>query len=136
MSSTIGMPAPKRCSRGQTRRAIWWSKKSSEHRRRLQEVQIASDRCASLADAVVGSQIHLLVFDAAPQPLDEDVIPPRTLAVHADRNAVVGEYAGEGRAGELRALVGIEDVRPAVTRQGILQRLDAERRFHRDRYAP
>src|SRR5258708_24435645 len=34
--------------------------------------------------------------------------------VHADRNAVGGEHAGEGRASELRALVGIEDVRLAV----------------------
>jgi hypothetical protein len=32
-----------------------------------------------------------------------------------DRNAIGGEHAGEGRASELRALVGIEDVRLAVT---------------------
>ena len=40
------------------------------------KVEVSADRCAGLADAVVGSQIHLLVFDAAPQPLDEDVVPP------------------------------------------------------------
>ena len=91
-------------------------------------------RSAGVADAVVGPQIHLLVFDAAPQPLDEHVVPPSPFAVHADRNAVVGEHAGEGRARELRALVRVEDVRLAVTGQSILQRLDAERRFHRDRY--
>src|SRR5208283_1412668 len=100
------------------------------------EVQVAADGSAGLADAVVGSQIHLLVFDATPQPLDEDIVPPSPFAVHADRNAVVGEYAGECRAGELRALVGIEDVRLAVPSQGILQRLDAECRLHGDRYAP
>ena len=33
------------------------------------EVEIAADRSASFADAVVGSQIHLLVFDAAPEPV-------------------------------------------------------------------
>ena len=67
-----------------------------------------------LADGFVGSQIDLLVFDAAPQPLDEDIVPPSPFAVHADGDAVAGEHAGEGRAGELRALVGVEDFRPAV----------------------
>jgi hypothetical protein len=66
-------------------------------------------------------QIHLLVFDAAPQPLDEHVVAPGAFAVHADRNAVVGEHAGEGRAGELRTLVGVEDLRLAVLGQRILQ---------------
>ena len=74
----------------------------------------------------LGPQIHLLVFDRAPQPLDEHVVPPGALAIHADRDAVALEHAGEGRAGELRALVGVEDLRLAVTRQGFLQRLDAE----------
>jgi len=62
------------------------------------EVEIAAHRCARLADAVVGSQIDLLVFDAVPQPLDEYVVPPSPFSVHADRDAVVGEHAGEGRA--------------------------------------
>src|SRR5712691_8617001 len=100
------------------------------------EVQVAADRSAGLADAIVGPQIHLLVFDAAPQALDEHVVPPSPFAVHADRNVVVGERTGEGRAGELRTLVCIEDVRLAVTSQSILQRLDAECRFHRDRQPP
>ena len=33
------------------------------------ELEVAADRGAGLADAVVGAQIDLLVFDAAPQPL-------------------------------------------------------------------
>src|SRR6266404_4169172 len=100
------------------------------------EVQVAPDRSTGIGRTVVGPQIHLLVLDAAPQPLDEDVVPPSALAVHADRNAVVGEHAGEGRARELRTLIGVEDLRLAVASQSILQRLDAERRLHRDRYAP
>ena len=62
------------------------------------EVEISADRAARLADAVIGPQVHLLVFDAAPEPLDEHVVAPCALAVHADRDAVVGEHAGEGRA--------------------------------------
>src|SRR5262249_53556620 len=47
------------------------------------------------------AKIYLLVFDAAPEPLEEDVVPPGALAVDADGDAVVGEHAGEGRTGEL-----------------------------------
>src|SRR5215208_5942476 len=71
------------------------------------EVEVTADRSAGLADAVIGPQIHLLIFDAAPQPLDEDIVPPSALAVHADRNAVVGEHAGEGRARELRSQISL-----------------------------
>src|ERR1017187_4067828 len=90
------------------------------------EIEISADRVARLADALVGPQIHLLVFDAAPQSLDEHVIAPSPFTVHADGDGVAGEHAGEGCAGELRALVGVEDFRPAVTSQSILQGLDAE----------
>src|SRR3979411_814952 len=102
----------------------------------LVEVEVSADRVARLADALVGAQIHLLVFDAAPPPFDEDVVAPGAFAVHADGDAVAGENAGECRAGELRALVGVEYLRLAVTGQGILQGLDAEGSFHRDRQPP
>src|SRR5206468_5483138 len=96
------------------------------------EVEVSADRGAGVGHAVVGPQVDLLVFDAAPQPLDEHVVPPSPFTVHADSDAVAGERAGEGRAGELRALIRVEDFRPAVTRQSVLQCLDAERRLHRD----
>src|SRR5712672_3402584 len=94
------------------------------------EIEISTDRMARLADALIGPQIHLLIFDAAPQPLDEHVIPPSPFAVHADGDGVAGEHAGECRTGELRALVSVEDLRLAVPGQSILQGLDAESRFH------
>src|SRR6266478_10031021 len=90
------------------------------------EIEISANRVPRLADALVGVQIDLLVFDAAPQPLDEHVVAPGAFTVHADGDAVVGKHAGEGRAGELRTLVGVEDVRSAVTSQSILQGLDTE----------
>src|SRR5438874_1086351 len=100
------------------------------------EVEVTADRSASLADAVVGAQIHLLVFYTAPQPLDKDVVAPSSFAVHADRNAVVDEHAGERRAGELRTLIRVKDFRLAVMSECVLQRLDTERRLHRDRDPP
>src|SRR6266404_1355189 len=79
------------------------------------EVEISADRAARLADAVIGPQVHFLVFDAAPEPFDKHVVPPRALAVHADRDAVVGEHAGKSLSGELRALIRVEDLRQAFT---------------------
>src|SRR6202795_3739386 len=92
------------------------------------KVEIPADRISCLGDRFLGSQIDLLVFDAAPQPLNKHVVPPGPFAIHADGDAVAGKQTGERRARELRPLIGIEDVRPAVTGQSILQRLDAARR--------
>src|SRR3954462_2877602 len=100
------------------------------------KVEIPTNRASRLTNGFVGSQIDLLVFDAFPQPLDEHVVSPGSFAIHADGDAVVGTNAGEGRTSELRALIGVEDVRPAVTRESILQRLDAERPLHRDIPSP
>src|SRR5271155_5061412 len=57
------------------------------------EVEVTANRSTGLADAVVGSQIHLLVFDDAPQPLDEDVVPPGTLDIHADGDDDFDQHA-------------------------------------------
>src|SRR5260370_5154735 len=77
------------------------------------KVEIPADRISCLGDSFVGSQIDLLVFDAAPQPLNEHVVPPGPFAIHADGDAVAGKQTGERRARELRTLVGVEDFRPA-----------------------
>src|ERR1035437_3544693 len=53
--------------------------------------------------AVIGVQIHLLIFYAAPQPLDEDVVPPSPFAVHADCNVVVGKHTVLAQSEEIRA---------------------------------
>lgn len=34
------------------------------------EIEVSADRVSCLADAFVGPQIHVLVFDAAPQPFE------------------------------------------------------------------
>src|SRR5712672_94912 len=94
------------------------------------KVEIPTNRASRLTDGFVGSQIDLLVFDALPQPLNEYVVSPSSFAIHADGDAVVGENAGKGRTGKLRALVGVEDFRPAMTNESILQCLDAEGCFH------
>ena len=88
------------------------------------EVSLQAGFC--IAHAVVGVQIDLLVFDALPQSLHEHVVPPAAFSVHADLDAVVLQQAGEVQAGELAALVGVEDFRSAVTVDRLLDRLDTE----------
>src|SRR6185312_14649660 len=97
------------------------------------EVQIPTDRGPGLADRVVSPEIHLLVLDRSPEPFDEDVVPPRASAIHADGDAGLEQHAGEVVAGELRALVGVEDLGPAMPSQSFFQGLDAERRLQADR---
>jgi hypothetical protein len=75
------------------------------------EVKIPSQGCLRLGDRIVGPQIDFLVLHAFPQPLDEDVVAQATLAVHADLDAVFLEQPGEFQAGELAALVSVEDLR-------------------------
>ena len=37
------------------------------------EVQVAADRTAGLADAIIGLQIYLLIFKLSPQPLNQEL---------------------------------------------------------------
>src|ERR1700692_1360793 len=58
-------------------------------------------------------QVHLLVFERSPQPLDKDVVHTAPPAVHADGDLPRRQLAGELLAGELRTLVAVKDVRPS-----------------------
>src|SRR5216117_3768380 len=58
------------------------------------EVEVTADRVPRLANAFVGPQIYLLVFDAAPQPLDEHVsrhapLPSMLIAMPSLASALV-----------------------------------------------
>ena len=55
-----------------------------------------------------------MVFDAAPQPLDEGVVSPRISAVHADRDAVLDQQARNAAPVNCEPLVGVEDLRLAA----------------------
>jgi len=80
--------------------------------------------------------MHFLVFDRTPQSFDENVVHETTASVHRNRDARSLEHAGEGGAGELRALIGVEYFRCAVPRQRFVERRDAKARIHRVRQAP
>ena len=74
----------------------------------------ATDPGSCLAARLEGIEEDALVFEGSPQPLDEDVVHPAATAVHGDANAGGLERVGKGEAGELAALIRVEDVRSAV----------------------
>src|SRR5262249_54311901 len=95
-----------------------------------------ADAGLGLGDTGIGVEVDLLVFQAAPQPLDEDFALVAALAIHADGDRMALQGVGEIVAGELAALVGIEDLRPAVLGERFLECLDTELRAERVRQPP
>ena len=65
---------------------------------------------SQLGDGGVFLEVDLLVFDAPPQPLDENVVHPAAATVHAHFHAEVRQPAGLLHRGELATLVGVEDL--------------------------
>lgn len=92
------------------------------------EVHPPLNASAGLGHGVVGVKIGFLIFETAPQALNEDVIHLAPLSIHADLYAMLLECSGEYFAGELTALVSIENVGWAILRQRLVESLDAERR--------
>ena len=88
------------------------------------------------ATGIKRAHLKVLMLDGPPQPLDEDVILAAAPAVHADGHVVLLEYLGEGRAGELSALVGIEDFRRILAAQGLVERFDTKGGLQRIGDAP
>jgi hypothetical protein len=85
------------------------------------EGQVPADRGSGLADCVVGPEVDLLVLDRPPEPLNEDVVASGAPSIHADGNAGLEQHAREVVAGELRALIDVEDLGPAVPGKRLLR---------------
>jgi hypothetical protein len=88
------------------------------------EADVAPDSSSRRRDAFIGVQIDLFVLNRFPEPLDEHVVAPASLAVHADGDVVVLEQRGEVCAVELASLIGVEDLRASVLRQRFLDGLE------------
>ena len=90
------------------------------------EIEPTANTGFGLGHTRIGVEVDLLVFEASPQPLHKDVVHAPTLSVHADGDPIILQRAGEVVAGELTALVGIEDLGPAVSGERLLERLDTK----------
>lgn len=75
------------------------------------EPKVSRQSGVHLAQTLILLGIHLLVLHRASQAFDEDVIQGTALAIQADADLLALQHAGEGLAGELTALIGIEDLR-------------------------
>src|SRR5438270_10608467 len=100
---------------------------------RVVKFQPAANAGLGFGHCRIGIEVDLLVFETAPQPLNEDVVHAPALAVHADRDAMPLQGAGKIVTGELAALVGIEDFRSAIALERFLERLYAKIRVQRVR---
>jgi hypothetical protein len=73
--------------------------------------EVFSQASDGLGRVLVIVQVDLFVFDAAPEPFDEDVVQRTASPVHTDGDLALFENPSERAAGELRTLIGIEDLR-------------------------
>ena len=80
-------------------------------------------------------QVHRLVLQRPPQPLNEDVVEIAAAAVHGAACASRAYPVGERDAGKLGTLVRVEYLRRAGM-QRRLERVDAESAVHRVRQPP
>ena len=78
-------------------------------RMRVVPIQIVGNVRPGRAPAVVGLQVDAIVFDTAPQAVDEDVVRPGATPVHGQLAAVSQHDIGEFHRRELAALVGVDD---------------------------
>lgn len=93
---------------------------------RVVEGDPLGDAEPGLAPVRVTLEIDILVLRRALQSLYEDVVHPPPAAIRRDAHAGSQQGRSEFATGELTALVGVEDLRPAVARLRLLRRLDAE----------
>ena len=91
---------------------------------RVVELQIPVQVFPSRRHAVIGAEIDFFVFDRPPQPFDEDVVPPRTFAIHADLDVGILQRRDEVYGGELAALVRIHDLWFAIAAHRLFQSID------------
>ena len=67
------------------------------------EREVGGQTAVRLVQARIAAQVHVLVLDRPPQPLDEDVVQPSPAAVHRDAHPGVRQQGGIDITGELRS---------------------------------
>ncbi len=75
------------------------------------ELEVARQSLPGLSWGQIFVQIHLLVFDAAPQALGKNIVHRPPPAIHTDLSNRRIETVEILRAGEMASLVAIDDFR-------------------------
>ena len=81
----------------------------------------SADTGAGLRAGFIGVQIYVLILEGVPKALDKHVVQPAATPIHGDADVVLPQDARESEAGKLTPLVGVEDIRRTVFRQGLFQ---------------
>ena len=78
---------------------------------RIVELEVSLQVAPRVGNRRVLVNVNLLVFDAAPETLNKNVVEGPAPTVHADSDVLVLQYFNECRAGKLNALIGVHDLR-------------------------
>ncbi len=100
------------------------------------EFEVSGEIRFCFRNVAVRFQVHFLVFDRSPQSLREDVVHAAASTIHGDLHIVSGKHVDEFLVGELRALVGVGNLRSSEFFDRFVHRLYAEIRFHGRRQIP
>lgn len=79
-----------------------------------------------IRSAAKRSQINVMVLERPPKPLDKDVVLASAAAIHGNGHTGTLERCGEQLAGKLGTLVGVENVRLAITAQCLGKGINAK----------
>jgi len=90
------------------------------------ERQIPFQPLLSRADGFKRMKIDLFRLETPPEPVDKDVGAPASSPIHTDLNPVVVQQSREFLARELAPLIGVEDLRAAILRNGLSHGAEAE----------
>ena len=94
------------------------------------ETEVVTKTDSGIPAVLICFQIHLLVLYCPPQPLYEQVVIVASLPIHTDFHSMLLQETGKRLAGELSALVGVEDIRLALLEsllQGLVRYLRTSR---------
>src|SRR5262245_11923398 len=99
------------------------------------ELKISTQARDGLRRGFVITDVDVFVFDASPEPLNEDVVQRPASPIHTDGDLALFENPGERATGELRTLIRVEDLRLRHLQRSV-QRAHTELAFHRCRDFP
>lgn len=81
------------------------------------EGEVRGEDPPQLVSILGAVEINALLLHVAPEPFDEGVVRCAALTIHADPDAFLEQCTGELLAGELAALVRVEDLRSGALQE-------------------
>ena len=93
-------------------------------------VEVTRQPILTIGSCRVLLEIDLLVFHGSPESFDHHIVNRASLAIHADRNVLRLQRAGELMTRELGSLIRVEDFGFAKRRKRIVQSIHAKVDVH------